>query len=80
MRRLVDTSEHFTDVRVMQTGLSMVATYPLNDDFNVYGRLGDNHLLYRLNKSVIFTLYRIALKRPIIKMRDLATARFLSAC
>lgn len=44
IRRLADTTERFTDVRVVQMGLSLVGTLPLSNGLNVFGRVGHNKL------------------------------------
>jgi OOP family OmpA-OmpF porin len=44
VRRLADTRESFTDFRVVQMGLSLVGTLPLNNGLSVYGRVGSNKL------------------------------------
>ena len=44
VRRLADTQEQFIDYRIVQTGVSLVATLPLNNGLNVFGRVGMNRL------------------------------------
>lgn len=51
VRRLVDTEERFTDIRIVQMGLSLVATMPLNNGLNVFGRLGVNKLEGRASRN-----------------------------
>jgi OOP family OmpA-OmpF porin len=51
VRRLVDTSEQFTDFRVSQMALSLVGTMPLNNGLSLYGRVGSNKLEGRASKG-----------------------------
>ncbi|MFL6658262.1 MAG: outer membrane beta-barrel protein [Massilia sp.] len=44
VRRLADTTDNFVDTRLSQIGVSAIATMPLVNGINVYGRLGYNHL------------------------------------
>lgn len=44
VRRLINTRESFTDVRVVQTGVSVLGTLPLSNGMSLFARLGYNHL------------------------------------
>ena len=44
VRRLVDTTESYTDLRIVQTGISAVGTYPINSSVALFARAGYNRL------------------------------------
>lgn len=44
VRRLGESTEKFETIRVSQFGLSLVATKPLTEGLNLFGRVGYNHL------------------------------------